>query len=130
MGDRFTMSGDFRGSIVNIKSTLTDVKQSVGEIPTEDEAVKKALTSLISQLQETLEKTPQEKQEQAEAVAQSAQALVEQAKAEKPNRTLLKISAEGLKQAAQNLADVMPAVVGIAAQIALAVNKATGTMGS
>jgi hypothetical protein len=130
MGDRFTMSGDFRGSIVNIKSTLTDVKQSVGEIPTEDEAAKEALTSLISQLQETLEKTPQEKQEQAEAVAQSAQALVEQAKAEKPNRTLLKISAEGLKQAAQNLADVMPAVVGIAAQIALAVNKATGTMGS
>jgi methyl-accepting chemotaxis protein len=123
MADQFNMSGDFRGAIINIKSTLTNVQQSVGEIPTDDESARKDLENLIEQLSEALQKIPAEKQEQAQAVAETAKALVETAKAEKPNKTMLQITGEGLKQAAKNLAEVMPTVVTIAGQIVMAVSK-------
>jgi len=126
MADRINLSGDFRGSIINIKSTLTNVQQSVGEIRTDDQSARKELEKLIGELSEALQKVPEKNQEQAEAVAETAKALVDTAKAEKPNKVMLQISGEGLKQAAKNLADVMPLVVAIASQIVLTVAKLTG----
>ena len=126
MADRINLSGDFRGSIINIKSTLTNVQQSVGEIRTDDQSARKELEKLIGELSEALQKVPEKNQEQAEAVAETAKALVDTAKAEKPNKVMLQISGEGLKQAAKNLADVMPLVVVIASQIVLTVAKLTG----
>lgn len=126
MSDTFNMSGDFRGAILNIKSTLTNVQQRVGDIQTNDEPAKDELKQLIGQLNETLQKVPSEKVEEAQAVAETAKALVDNATAEKPNKTMIQISGEGLKRAAQNLADVMPAVVMIASQIIAAVAKLTG----
>jgi hypothetical protein len=126
MVDRINMSGDFRGAIVNIKSTLTNVQQSIGAIQTEDPAARKELETLIGQLSDALAKIPPERQDQAEAVAETAKALVDTAKAEKPNKTMLQITAQGLKQAAHNLADVMPAVMTIAGQIVLSVTKMIG----
>ena len=128
MADRFNMSGDFRGAIINIKSTLTNVQQSVGEIPSRDEASRRELETLIEQLSVALQKVPAENEEQAQAVADTAKVLVDTAKAEKPNKTMLQISGEGLKQAAQNLAEVMPVVVAIAGQIVMAVARLTGTI--
>jgi methyl-accepting chemotaxis protein len=126
MGDKISLSGDFRGAVVNIKSTLTNVQQSVGEIRSDDESTRKELEKLIGELSEALQKTPEESQEQAEAVAATAKSLVDFAKVEKPNKALVQISGEGLKQAAQNLAGVMPVVVQIATQIVMAVTKLTG----
>ena len=126
MPDRFNMSGDFRGAIINIKSTLTNVQQSVGEIRTGDENSRKELEKLIGQLSEALAQVPEEKQEQAQAVAETAKALVDTAKADQPNKTMVQITGEGLRQAAQNLASVMPAVVTIAGQIAVTVAKLVG----
>ncbi|PWH13356.1 MAG: hypothetical protein DDG60_10365 [Anaerolineae bacterium] len=126
MADKFTMSGDFRGAVINIKSTLTNVQQSVGAMHSGDEATRRELEKLIGALSEALQSLPAESQEQAEAVAETAKALVEAASAEKPNKTILQISGEGLKQAAQNLAGVMPSVVTIASQIVLTVAKLTG----
>ena len=128
MADRFNLSGDFRGSIINIKSTLTNVQQSVGEIHSTDETARKELETLIGQLSDALQKVPAENQEQAQAVAETARVLVDTAKTEKPNKTMLQISGEGLKQAAQNLAEVMPVVVGIAGQIVMTIAKLTGTI--
>jgi hypothetical protein len=128
MADRFNLSGDFRGAIVNIKSTLTNVQQSVGEIPTSDMTARKELEKLIGQLSEALQKVPADHQEQAEAVAETAKVLVDTAKAEKPNKTMLQVSGEGLKLAAQNLAEVVPIVVGIAGQIVMTIAKLTGTV--
>ena len=126
MGDKFEMSGDFRGAILNIKSTLNNVQQSVGDIPTDDISTQQELQELIGQLNEMLQKAPPEKHEQAEAVAETARALVEQAADEKSNKTMIQITSEGLKKAAQNLAQVMPSVVTIATQIVLAVAKLSG----
>src|SRR5215475_2501750 len=126
MPDQFNMSGDFRGAIINIKSTLTNVQQSVGDIRTNDENTRKDLEKLIGQLSEALQKIPADKQEQAQAVAETAKALVDTAKAEKPNKTMIQITGEGLKQAAQNLSEVMPIVVTIAGQIAMTIAKIVG----
>src|SRR5574341_871269 len=126
MGDTFNMSGDFRGAIVNIKSTLRDVQQSVGDIRTQDGASKAELQQLIQQLSQALENAPPQKAEAAQAVAETAKSLVDQAVAAKPNKTMLQITGEGLKQAAQNLADVMPAVLAISTQIVTAITRLAG----
>lgn len=122
-GDTFNMSGDFRGAIVNIKSTLTNVTQTVNTAPNIEPSLKAELNRLIEQLSESLVKAPPERKDEAEAVAQTAEQLVKQATAEKPNKTMIQITGEGLKQAAQNLADVMPTVLTIATQIVGAILK-------
>jgi septation ring formation regulator EzrA len=126
MADRINMSGDFRGAVVNIKSKLTNVQQSVGDIRTDDQNAREELETLIGQLSEALQKVPAENQEHAEAVAETAKALVDTAKVEKPNKAMIQVTAQGLKLAAQNLADVMPTVVTIAGKIALTVVKLIG----
>jgi hypothetical protein len=125
MADKIEMSGDFRGAVINIKSTLTNVQQAVGDIRSSDGDARKELGNLIGQLSENLQQLPAEHAEQAQAVAQTAEALVETAKADKPNKTMLQITGEGLKQAAKSLAEVMPAVVTIAGQIVMTVAKLT-----
>jgi hypothetical protein len=123
MSDTFNLSGDFRGAILNIKSTLRNVTQTVNTLPGADESAKAELARLIGQLNEALQKVPAEKAEDAEAVADSAKALVEAANKPKPNKATLQITADGLKKAAENMAAVAPAVVGIATQIVAAVFK-------
>lgn len=126
MPDQYRLSGDFRGAILNIQSTLENVQQTVGQMQTGDEESRRELQQLIGQLSKELTAAvPVEKKEQVEAVAATARALVEQAKEAQPNRTLLQITGEGLKQAAQNVADVLPTVLSIATQIVLAVGKMT-----
>lgn len=127
MSDTFHLSGDFRGAILNIKSTLREVQQSVGEITAAGPAQIQELQGLIEDLTLALEQIPPENQEQAQAVAETAKLLVENAKAETPNKTMIRITGEGLKQAAQNLAEAAPAVIGLASQIVMAVLKITGS---
>jgi hypothetical protein len=126
MGDKFELSGNFQGAILNIKSRLENVQQSIGSIETQDGDSLAELQKLIDQLNETLQQVPQEKQEEAAAVAKTTEALVDQVKEEKPNKTMIQITGEGLKKAAQNLADVLPTVVPIAAQIVAVVGKLSG----
>jgi pyruvate-formate lyase len=127
MGDTFHLSGDFRGSILNIKSTLREVHQSIGDIQAAGPDDVKELQDLIEALTQALENIPPEKQEEAQAVAETAKQLVETAKAETPNKTMIRITGEGLKQAAQNLAEAAPAVIGLASQIVMAVLKISGS---
>ena len=122
-GDTINMSGDFRGAILNIKSTLTNVTQTIGALPDAEPSLKEELQQLIAQLQETLEGAPPDKAQEAEAVAKTAELLVQTATEAEPNKPMLQITGEGLKQAAQNIADVMPTVVAIATQIVGAVFK-------
>jgi methyl-accepting chemotaxis protein len=127
MGDTFHLSGDFRGAILNIKSTLREVQQSIGEIQAAGPDEVRELQDLIEALTQALEQIPPEKQEEAQAVAETAKQLVETAKAETPNKTMIRITGEGLKQAAQNLAEAAPAVIGLASQIVMAVLKISGS---
>ena len=123
MRDQFNLSGDFRGAIVNIQSKLENVQQTVGDLHGTDDTARQELHDLIGRLSQELQKLPEGKKEEAEAVAETAKVLVDQAKAEKPNKTMLQISGEGLKQAARNLADILPGVLSIATQIVMTVAK-------
>ena len=127
MGDKFNLTGDFRGSIVNLKSTLRNVHQIAGEIPNASEDDRKKLQELVVRLTSELEKVPPAQKDEVEAVAITATALVEQAKDGKKNKTLLRITGEGLKSAASNLAPMIPAILPIVSQMILTVAKMSGT---
>lgn len=116
-GGTFHLSGNFQGAIINLGSSLNQVTQTINNAPGLDPALREELQKLVGQLQESLQQVPLNKAEEAQAVAESAETLINQATKEKPNKTLLQISGEGLKQAAQNLAVVVPAVLTIATQI-------------
>ena len=59
-------------------------------------------------------------------MATSTKQIVEAAKHESPNRTLLRIATEGLKQAAQMLATAASPALGIAMQIVDLIAKVRG----
>ncbi len=125
-GDQFAMSGNFSGAMLNIKSTLRNVAQRIGTAPQGDAATKAQLQALIEQLSTELQKVPAEQASAAEAVAETAKAAVEQATKPQPNKMLVQISAEGLKQAAQNLAAVLPTILPMAQHIAAVLLKISG----
>jgi leucyl-tRNA synthetase len=127
MGDKFNLTGDFRGAIVNLKSTLRNVHQTAGEIPNASEDDRKQLQDLIARLTAELEKVPPAQKDEVEAVAITATALIEQVKDGKKNKTLLRITAEGLKAAASNLAPILPAILPIVSQMIITVGKMSGT---
>lgn len=87
---------------------------------------KQALQKLIQDLEQALSTVPAAHGDTVEAVAQTTQALVTMAEAENPNKTMLQITGEGLKQAAKNLAEITPDVLKIATGIVLAIGKLTG----
>jgi hypothetical protein len=116
MGDTISIS-NISGSNVNVKSTLAHVSQTISALPG-DPTAKNELQQLIAQLHAELGKAPANKQADAEAVAEIAKDLLDKATKDKPNRTLVQISAEGLKQAAANIATVLPTVLPIATKIA------------
>jgi hypothetical protein len=107
--------------MLNIKSDLQDVTQTIGRMPKADEISKAELEQLVRALFEELQNAPAEKTEEAEAIVELTKDLVDKAVAEKPNKTTLQITGEGLKQAAQNIADVMPTVLSIATKIVAAI---------
>lgn len=121
-----SMSGDFRGSIVNAKSTLDKVIQSIGANPNLASADEEKLVELVTQLQQELEKTPEGHDEETQVVAELVQDLTDKSKEEKPNRKILEIKGENLKQAAKNLAEVMPTVLTIATQIVSQILQSRG----
>ena len=127
MGDQFNLTGDFRGSIINFKSTLRNVHQTAGEIPNASEDDRKRLQDLIVSLTVELEKAPAAQKEEVEAVAITATTLVEQVKDGKKNKTLMRITAEGLKTAASSLAPMLPAILPIVTQMIATVAKMSGT---
>ncbi len=126
MGDQISISGNYQNVILSIKSTLTNVQQSAGAMPAVDDAARQELQRSLEQLSEALEQIPASLKQQAEAVAAATQVLVEAAKPDKPNKTMVEITGEGLKKAAMNLAGAAPAVVTIAGQIVAAVLRMRG----
>ncbi|HEX9114440.1 MAG TPA: hypothetical protein VGA61_00095 [Anaerolineae bacterium] len=126
MGDQINISGNFQNVILSVKSTLTNVQQTAGSMPAVDDGARQELQRSLEQLSQALEQIPASLKEQAEAVASATQMLVETAKADKPSKTMIEITGDGLKKAAENLAGVAPAVVGIAAQIVTTILRMRG----
>lgn len=106
-----------QGVVMNIGSTLQNVTQTIKHSPSLPQSQKEQLVALVEELKEQLSQVPGENAEDAEAVAETAKVLVENASKEKPNKSLLSISASGLKEAAKSLAAVAPTVFEVAMKI-------------
>lgn len=125
-GDTINMSGDFRGANVNMKSTLNNVQQTIGSMSTPNNEDKQELQNLTKQLEQALAQVPATHSDDIEAVSQTTKALVDLAATDNPNKTMLTITGEGLKQAAKNLAAVTPDVLKIATGIVMTIGKMVG----
>ncbi len=115
-GDKITV-----GDITNSKGVAigrgASAVVTINTMPPVDDPTKRELESLIAELNAALQQIPENRAEEGEAVAAMTKSLIENAAAEKPNKAMMKISGEGLKQAAKNIADIMPTVLGIATKI-------------
>jgi hypothetical protein len=85
------------------------------------------LQQLIRELQAALRQAPEAYREAAEAIVEEMMRAVDAATASTPNKTRARISTEGLKQAAVNLAVVLPGVVDLAGSIADKVRLIVGS---
>ncbi len=110
-------SGDFKGAILNVNSTLSSVTQTIGASQSLSEPDKHELSALVQELLTSLQHMPTDKADDAEAVAESAKDLVEAVSKDKPNKTRVLVTAEGLKQAAQNIASVSTTLMPVVLQI-------------
>jgi hypothetical protein len=126
MSSATTNIGTISGSNVNIASTLTNVSQSIGALPKADQTTKDELQKLVTSLFEQLKTVPAEKKEQAEAVSAQVADVVDKAKQDNPNKSLLQIAIGGLKSAADMLKDVAPAAVSLATSIGGIIAKLHG----
>lgn len=77
------------------------------------------LKAQLAELETALNSVPAEQVEAAKAVEKLANVITEEAKEPSPNKTLLTVSGEGLKKAAENLATVAPIAVKIAMTLLL-----------
>lgn len=98
--------------IVNANSTLHSVNQSI----TSSSYISEETVRLVEQLEDALKTVPPKHAEDVEAIAETAKTLIDHANKENPNRPLINVSAEGLKQA-RNLAVVAPTVTTIALKL-------------
>ena len=99
---------NIEGSQLFFEATLTNVTFNNVKNASPDQ--KQELEALKQELLEELKKVPPEQQEEADAVATQMEDFVSKAEAEKPNKTLLKISGEGLIKAAETVSKVAPYV--------------------
>ena len=127
-GDHINVSGSVFGSVggQNITNTFDNISQTITSMPNASQADKENLAKLVQQLNTALQQAPKERQEDAEAVADTAKDLVDKAAKGKPNKASISITAEGLKAAAANLKDVIPDVLSIASLIVTSVMKLVG----
>jgi hypothetical protein len=116
-GDQYNLSGNFQGSNVNIKSTLSNASQSVGTLPSANQADKDELQRLLQQLNAALQQAPSALQAETEALATLARQLLDMATQASINPATVQIAAEGLRQASEQLAGALPAQAPIVAAL-------------
>jgi hypothetical protein len=103
---------------VNIKSRLDHVTQSVMQVTGWPDERKEQLKTLISELHTGLQGVAEQRPDDADRVAKTAELVVAEVTKAKPDKGFLSLSVEGLKQAAQAVSDIAPLVLSTANQIA------------
>jgi hypothetical protein len=103
---------------VNIQSRLDHVTQTVQQVQGLSDARKEELTRLLAELTKSLKDVAETRPDDADRVARTAELVVAEATKPKPDRGFLSITAEGLKKAAEAVADIAPTVLTVAAKVA------------
>lgn len=122
-GDQFNMSGDFRGAILNIKSTLQNVTQTIGTIPYAGEQEKVQLVDLIQKLEAIFEEAigqgdaPAELSDDYEKMIKRIKAMVDEANDDKPDEEMIQTWGDRVKKQAEEVGKFLPAVLPLATAI-------------
>ena len=103
---------------VNIKSRLNAVQQTVNNAPSLPDAQKAEFRNLLDELKTALQSVAERRPEDGERVVQAAEMVATEMAKSKPNTGFLKITAEGLKEAAKAVGDIAPTVLSAATKIA------------
>lgn len=103
---------------VNIQSRLENVTQTVKQVQGWPEGKSEELAQLMAELTKGLNEVVAARREDAERVAKTAELVVAEAIKAKPDSGFLTITTEGLKKAAEAVADIAPTVLKVAAKIA------------
>jgi hypothetical protein len=99
------------GANIKVKTTLTDVVQTIGDAPSGSAEQKAELQRLIVQLNNALQQAPAGLQQDAEVIAEETRDLIEKATQSSPNPRAVENRASSLRQAAEHIRDSMPAVL-------------------
>jgi hypothetical protein len=99
-----------------ITSRLERATQTVGGASM-DETRRSELVRLINDLREQLVQAPAQRIDDAEKVSKRLEALLREVAEKKPDKDMIDITAESLTRAAQDVADLLPAVPAICARI-------------
>lgn len=94
-----------------------DITHIIHTSPGLNQSTKDELEKLIERLTQELAQIPKEKGEEAQAITELTKDLVDKATKENPNKSLVKITADGLLKAAENIEKIAPKVITIAKQI-------------
>lgn len=107
-------------AIVNIGSKLKDVKQSITASAGLTAAQRGQLDGFVASMKEDLERVRSTHPHEAEAIGEALQKAISNATKppEERNRNILQLSAKGLKDAAELVADVAPKLLATAHLIA------------
>ena len=103
---------------VNIQSRLDHVTQAVQQLQGWPDARKEELTALLGELTKSLKDVAETRPDDAERVAKTAELVVTEATKAKPDKGFLSITTEGLKKAAEAVADITPTVLAVASKVA------------
>lgn len=117
----FVLSGDFRGAVLNIQSTMQNVTQSINSAPAGEPSDRAELMQLVAALRADLEQVPPDRQKEVDAVANRLQSLTNEL--DRGDREMLTIIGGSLERSAEALSDVRPSIRTTAAQIAEAVRR-------
>jgi hypothetical protein len=108
---------------VNVKARLDRVTQIVKNAPAIPTKEKDQLADLIDQLKHALEAAAEKQPEDLQRVIQAAEMVAAEVSKQKPSKSFLALSAEGLKEAAKAVAGIAPTVLNVATQIVQFVGK-------
>jgi len=108
---------------VNVKARMDHVKQVVTNASAVPNKGKKQLAALFEQLKQALDPVAQVQPEDAQRVLQAAEMVSAEVSKQKPSKSFLNITAEGLKEAAKAVGAVAPTVLDVAIKIATSVSK-------
>ena len=106
---------------VNVKSRLDRVTQVVQAAPSVSEEQKRELSALMEELKQALQPATDSQPEDSQRVVQAAELVAAEVAKERPSKSFLNITTEGLIEAARAVAGIAPTVLNVAAQIATVV---------
>lgn len=102
------------GTMIKFETTVMGY---IDETTNFDHIEKRELMDLVHQLIDQLKQAPLEKRGDVETIIKASRQLVSSAVQKKPNKSMLRIIASGLKQGAKNMADALPKVLDIVSKL-------------